>query len=331
MGRGIVRRTRSVSLGSWPIDGLPKVNPLWLLKYLPNMPNSHVAIYNDFRGPNNPLTVREAILSVAVAEAADIIQRGWADVMVVGATGTRIHPLRTIHSVLVDKLAQHQSDPTTMSRPFDSTSDGMVLGEGAGAWCLSRPLMRQRGERRFGVVCFRPAVRWLARWVSETFCRWLCHRLWGWHWTELARQCGELACARAWFIRSGWRCIGSQGHQRAASSRRVRARRWQREELLWELGGWQRGGGNCLEFAGVRAWKAVSDPQFKAVASGSSVAAGRGWYIGRRCFCAYLLHCAGPGSLFGYREIGKRLVCLMDSAALSSGFCAERILKSVCL
>jgi 3-oxoacyl-[acyl-carrier-protein] synthase II len=120
----------------WPTDGLPKVNPLWLLKYLPNMPNSHVAIYNDFRGPNNSLTVREASMSLAVAEAADIIRRGQADVMVVGATGTRIHPLRTTHAVLVDDLAKDTDDPATMSRPFDATSDGMVLGEGAGAVIL---------------------------------------------------------------------------------------------------------------------------------------------------------------------------------------------------
>lgn len=135
----------------WPVDGLPKVNPLWLLKYLPNMPNSHVAIYNDFRGPNNSLTVREASLSLAVAEAADIIQRGWADVMVVGATGTRIHPLRTIHSILVDKLASNQSDYTTMSRPFDISSDGMVLGEGAGAVVLeSESHAAARGAKMWG-------------------------------------------------------------------------------------------------------------------------------------------------------------------------------------
>ncbi len=24
----------------WPVDGLPKVNPLWLLKYLPNIPTA---------------------------------------------------------------------------------------------------------------------------------------------------------------------------------------------------------------------------------------------------------------------------------------------------
>ncbi len=66
-------------VADWPQFGLPKVNPLWLLKYLPNMPNSHVSIYNDFRGPNNSLTVREASSNLSLAEAASIIQRGAAD------------------------------------------------------------------------------------------------------------------------------------------------------------------------------------------------------------------------------------------------------------
>ena len=44
----------------WPTKGMPQVTPLWLLKYLPNMPACHVAIYNDLRGPNDSLTVREA-------------------------------------------------------------------------------------------------------------------------------------------------------------------------------------------------------------------------------------------------------------------------------
>ena len=37
----------------WAESGMKKVDPLWLLKYLPNMPACHVAIYNDLRGPNN--------------------------------------------------------------------------------------------------------------------------------------------------------------------------------------------------------------------------------------------------------------------------------------
>lgn len=153
-----VRNARHADSGrfdtsDWPELGLHKVNPLWLLKYLPNMPNSHVSIYNDFRGPNNSITVREASSNLSLAEAASIIQRGAADVMLVGATGTRIHPLRTAHVALIEDLAAQQSDPTQMSRPFDNTSDGMVLGEGAGALLLeSYDHAQRRGAKIWGEI-----------------------------------------------------------------------------------------------------------------------------------------------------------------------------------
>lgn len=141
------------SISEWPKHGLGKVNPLWLLKYLPNMPNSHVSIYNDFRGPNNSITDRDASMNLSIAEAASIIRRGAADVMIVGATGTRLHPLRTAHAVLLEKIAEEQDDPTKMARPFDQASDGMVLGEGAGAIILeSQEHAEARGARTWGEV-----------------------------------------------------------------------------------------------------------------------------------------------------------------------------------
>ncbi|MEZ6133774.1 MAG: beta-ketoacyl synthase N-terminal-like domain-containing protein [Pirellulaceae bacterium] len=140
-------------IGDWPAHGLPKVNPLWLLKYLPNMPNSHVSIYNDFRGPNNAITVREASMNLSLAEATSIIQRGAADVMLVGATGSRIHPLRTTHVVLTDQLATQRTDPGEMSRPFDVSCDGMVVGEGAGAVMLeSYEHAHARGANIWGEI-----------------------------------------------------------------------------------------------------------------------------------------------------------------------------------
>ncbi|MCA9133266.1 MAG: beta-ketoacyl-[acyl-carrier-protein] synthase family protein [Planctomycetales bacterium] len=153
-----VRQCRAHAAGQfdvsdWPQQGLPKVNPLWLLKYLPNMPNSHVSIYNDFRGPSNSLTVREASMNLSLAESASIIQRGAADVMLVGATGTRIHPLRTAHVALMETLASERSDPREMSRPFDRSSDGMVVGEGAGALMLeSYEHARARGAKIWGEI-----------------------------------------------------------------------------------------------------------------------------------------------------------------------------------
>jgi 3-oxoacyl-[acyl-carrier-protein] synthase II len=121
---------------SWAEKGLPSVEPLWLLKYLPNLPASHIAIFNDLRGPNNSLTMREASSNLAVAEAYCTIARGHADAILAGATGTKVHPARTIHVVTQEEVAVRDGDPTKLSRPFDRHRAGAVLGEGAAALML---------------------------------------------------------------------------------------------------------------------------------------------------------------------------------------------------
>ncbi len=137
----------------WPTEGRPKVNPLWLLKYLPNMPASHVAIYNDLRGPSNSVTIREASSSASIAEAVATIRRGAADVMLAGATGSRLEPLRALHFTISEKLASLRALPGEMSRPFDSGRDGSVLGEGAGALVLeSLENAMARGAKIWGEV-----------------------------------------------------------------------------------------------------------------------------------------------------------------------------------
>jgi 3-oxoacyl-[acyl-carrier-protein] synthase II len=137
----------------WASDGMKQVDPLWLLKYLPNMPNSHIAIYNDYRGPNNALTVREASANLALAEAFTTIARGSADVIVAGATGTRVHLLRTIHVVMQEQICSGDGEPAAASRPFDSRRSGMVLGEGAGAFILEELAHAEaRGAKIYGEV-----------------------------------------------------------------------------------------------------------------------------------------------------------------------------------
>jgi 3-oxoacyl-[acyl-carrier-protein] synthase II len=120
----------------WAPEGMPKMSPLWLLKYLPNMPASHIAIYNDLRGPNNSLTHREAASNLAVAEAYQTILRDQADIILAGATGTRLHPLKAVHVLQQEEVASGNGDPTRASRPFDRDRSGMVLGEGAGTVVL---------------------------------------------------------------------------------------------------------------------------------------------------------------------------------------------------
>jgi len=137
----------------WGQDGLREMNPLWMLKYLPNMPGSHIAIMNDLRGPNNSLTLREISGMMAIREAAQTIERGHADCMIAGATGTRIHSFKTIHAVQTEQLADPSLDPAEASRPFDANRTGMVVGEGSGAIVLEElETARARGATIYGEV-----------------------------------------------------------------------------------------------------------------------------------------------------------------------------------
>lgn len=137
----------------WGTDGLGEMNPLWMLKYLPNMPASHIAILNDLRGPNNSLTLREVASLAAIREAAQTIERGHADRMIAGATGTRLHSFKTIHAIQTEELANVECQPTQASRSFDANRTGMVVGEGAGAVVLEElQSARDRGVTIYGEI-----------------------------------------------------------------------------------------------------------------------------------------------------------------------------------
>ena len=132
----------------WGTVGLPKMTPLWQLKYLPNMPSSHIAILNAFHGPSNSITLREASIGAVVGESVEIIASGRADIMVVGTTGSRLHPYKLMHA------KQHEELAKTACSPFDQHRDGTILGDGAGALILEE---MHHAEKR-GADCFGEIV-----------------------------------------------------------------------------------------------------------------------------------------------------------------------------
>jgi len=129
-----------------------EVHPLWLLKHLPNMTASHVAIAHDARGPNNSIVLGDVSGLLAVAEAASVIRRGWADVMIAGGTGCRLHPTAMVARGAA-QLSHRGDDFAAACRPFDRDRDGLVNGEGAGAVILeSRQHAARRGASVIGRV-----------------------------------------------------------------------------------------------------------------------------------------------------------------------------------
>ncbi len=127
--------------------------PLYLLKNLPNMAACHVAIALDARGPNNTIVLGEASSLLALSEAWRIMRRDAADVMIVGASGSRICLTPWMYRGDLN-LSHRAEDPAAASRPFDADRDGMVNGEGAAAIVLeTREHAERRGATLLAEVC----------------------------------------------------------------------------------------------------------------------------------------------------------------------------------
>lgn len=152
---------------AWGPSFTKHIFPLWMLRNLPNMPACHVGIAVDARGPNNTIAQEEVSSLLALTEAAAVIDRDQADLMVVGAIGSRITPTRLSYRApgLYD---QHPvDDQAQRCIPFDARRRGIVPGEGAGTIVLERRSHAvRRGAKIYGVLqstaCGfgRPAVKW---------------------------------------------------------------------------------------------------------------------------------------------------------------------------
>lgn len=144
--------TTRFETGRWGQSGLVKLEPLWLLRYLPNMPACHISISADARGPSNSLTLDDASGNTVIGESLRIIARGDADIMIVGVTGTTLHPIKTLHLALFDDLARTPDAPEKRARPFDRDRSGRVVAEGSCSFILEE---RASAERRGAKIMAR--------------------------------------------------------------------------------------------------------------------------------------------------------------------------------
>ncbi len=120
----------------WGRESIEVIEPIWLLKYLPNMLACHISILMDCQGPSNSITEADASSNLAIAEAARIIARGKADVMIAGGADSKIHPLSFVRMGLHRSISQWRGEPAGACRPFDLRREGTVPGEGSGILIL---------------------------------------------------------------------------------------------------------------------------------------------------------------------------------------------------
>lgn len=90
----------------------------------------------------------------AIAMAARLIVTGEADVVIAGGTEAAVTPVTMASFAQSQALAKPgDDDPTTLSRPFDASRRGFVLGEGAGFVVLeSAAHAAARSQRSHGTL-----------------------------------------------------------------------------------------------------------------------------------------------------------------------------------
>jgi 3-oxoacyl-[acyl-carrier-protein] synthase II len=143
----------AVDLEKWGAQGIPNIQPLWMLKYLPNMLACHVSILHNAQGPNNTITESDAASLLALGEAYRIIARDQADFFLVGGADSRLNPLSLVRQCLFQPLSRRNDAPERALRPFDRDRDGTVIGEGAGVLAVEEMAYAQRrGARIYAEV-----------------------------------------------------------------------------------------------------------------------------------------------------------------------------------
>ncbi|MER5279375.1 beta-ketoacyl-[acyl-carrier-protein] synthase family protein [Streptomyces sp. NPDC002809] len=89
----------------------------------------------------------------AIGHAAGVIRDGLADVMVAGATDAPISPITVACFDAIKATTPRNDDPEHASRPFDSSRNGFVLGEGAAVFVLEElDSARRRGAHIYAEI-----------------------------------------------------------------------------------------------------------------------------------------------------------------------------------
>ncbi|WP_374688376.1 beta-ketoacyl-ACP synthase II, partial [Promineifilum sp.] len=111
--------------------GPGRVSPFFVPMMLADTPAAAISIAHGLTGPNLAVYSACATGNNAIGEAATIIRRGAADVMVAGGTEACILPLALAGFGVMGAISTRNDEPARASRPFDAGRNGFVVAEGA--------------------------------------------------------------------------------------------------------------------------------------------------------------------------------------------------------
>src|SRR5215471_15640580 len=104
--------------------GPDRVSPFLIPMLIVNMASGAISMRLGAKGPNTAVVTACATGNHAIGDAAKIIQRGDADVMIAGGAEAIIIPLAIAGFAQMKAMSTRNDDPAHASRPFDAERDG---------------------------------------------------------------------------------------------------------------------------------------------------------------------------------------------------------------
>ena len=128
--------------------GPDRLSPFFIPMAIANMASGQAAISFGARGPNFATVSACATAGHALGEAAEMIRRDDADVVLAGGTEAPVVEALVGAFAAMRALSTRNDDPAGASRPFDQGRDGFVIAEGAAILVLEElDHARRRGAR----------------------------------------------------------------------------------------------------------------------------------------------------------------------------------------
>ncbi|RZV45950.1 MAG: beta-ketoacyl-[acyl-carrier-protein] synthase II [Acidimicrobiia bacterium] len=116
--------------------GADRISPFAIPMIISNMAGGLASISFNLLGPNTASVTACAASANAIGDAASVIRRGDADIMVAGGAEAPICEFAVGGFANTRALSLRNDDPAGASRPFDSGRDGFVMAEGAAVLVL---------------------------------------------------------------------------------------------------------------------------------------------------------------------------------------------------
>ena len=139
----------------WHTRGVRAVSPFFIANGLVDASSGTIAIETGAKGHNMCPVSACSTGTHAIGEAAEVIRRGDCTAVIAGAAESPL--LELVHIGFTNMRGMGTPRPGqpigTVSRPFDKTRDGFVLGEGAGSLILEDlELAKARGAKIYAEV-----------------------------------------------------------------------------------------------------------------------------------------------------------------------------------